>query len=182
MALLSALGGGMLLFVCLWLFQSSQTNADSHGAASELILMFGVSTLLRLMSDAPGAALQTSGKIALDNLLLTTHEIVWGAGTVIALLLFGLPWQRATGGALICAGLILLIGRGLLSHRYGSGLLNQWWRRLSPRVIRRLLIFGAMVVAAQMADYLYAPTDNLLILNLINLGDRFARLHTGRAN
>jgi O-antigen/teichoic acid export membrane protein len=170
MALLSALGGGILLFGCLWLFQSSQTNADSHGAAFELILMFGVSTLVRLMSDAPGAALQTSGRISLDNLLLATHEVIWAAGTGIALVVLHLPWQRAAGGSLICASLILLIARGLLSQRYGSGLLDRWWGRLSPRVIRRLLIFGAMVVVAQMADYLYAPTDNLLILNLINQG------------
>ncbi len=168
MSLLTAVGGGFLLFGFLWLFQSSQTNADSHGVASELVLLLGISTLLRLMSDAPAAALQTSGKIALDNLLLTTHEVIWAAGTAIALLVLHLPWQRATGGALISASLILLITRGLLSHRYGSGLFNQWWRRLNSRLVRRLLVFGTMVVAAQMADYLYAPTDNLLILNLIN--------------
>jgi len=169
MALLTAFGGGILLLGFLWLFQSSQTNADSHGVASELVLMLGVATLLRLISDAPAAALQTSGKISLDNFLLTIHEVIWGAGTAIALLALGLPWQRATGGALICASLALLIARSVLSHRYGSGVFDQWWRRFSPKLVRRLLIFGAMVVAAQMADYLYAPTDNLLILNLINV-------------
>lgn len=168
MALISAFGGGILLLAGLWFFQSSQTNVDSHGVASELVLMLGIATLLRLISDAPAAALQTSGKISLDNLLLTTHEVIWGAGTAIALLVLGLPWQRATGGALICASLFLLIARSILSHRYGSGLFDQWWRRFSPKLVRRLLIFGVMVVAAQMADYLYAPTDNLLILNLIN--------------
>jgi O-antigen/teichoic acid export membrane protein len=168
MALLTALGGGILLVIFLHLFQNSHTNITSHGTASELILLLGISTLLRLLSDAPGAALQTSGKIALDNLLLTTHEIIWAAASIIALLILHLPWQRATGGALVSASLILLITRALFSHQYGSGLFNQWWQRLSPRLIRRLLIFGAMVVAAQMADYLYAPTDNLLILNLIN--------------
>ncbi|HEY1923419.1 MAG TPA: hypothetical protein VGG44_11770 [Tepidisphaeraceae bacterium] len=168
MALLSAIGGGVLLLVCLWFFQSSQTNFDSHGAAAELVLCLGISTLFRLLSDAPGAALQTSGKISLDNLLLTTHELIWAGGTAIAMLAFQLPWQRAAGGSLICASLTLLIARTLLSHYHGSGLLSQWWRRLDPRIIRRLLIFGFMVVIAQMADYLYAPTDNLLILNLIN--------------
>ena len=168
MALLTALGGGILLLGFLFLFQGSQTNANSHGVASELVLMLGVATLLRLISDAPAAALQTSGKISLDNLLLTIHEVIWGVGTALALLVLGLPWQRATGGALICAALVLLIARFVLSHRCGSGLFDEWWRRFSPKLVRRLLIFGAMVVAAQMADYLYAPTDNLLILNLIN--------------
>ncbi len=168
MSLLTAIGGGIFLLGFLWLFQSSQTNVDSRGVASELVLLLGIATLIRLISDAPAAALQTSGKIFLDNLLLTGHEIIWGAGTAISLLNLGLPWQRATGGALICGSLFLLMARGVLSHRYGSGLFDQWWKRFNAKLVRRLLIFGAMVVAAQMADYLYAPTDNLLILNLIN--------------
>jgi len=130
--------------------------------------MVGIATLLRLLSDAPGAALQTSGKIFLDNLLLTSHEVIWGLGTAVDIFLFHLPWQRATGFALVIGSIVLLIGRGIISHRYGSGLFDQWWRRFNAPMVRRLLVFGGMVVAAQMADYLYAPTDNLLIYNLIN--------------
>lgn len=168
MALLTAVGGAIFLLGFLWLFQSTQTNRDSHGVASELVLMVGVATLIRLVSDAPGAALQTSGKIFLDNLLLTSHEVIWGIGTAFNLLVLDLPWQRATGYALMGGSLVLLIARAVVSHHYGSGLFEHWWRRFNARLVRRLLIFGGMVVAAQMADYLYAPTDNLLILNLID--------------
>ncbi len=43
-------------------------------------------------------------------------------------------------------------------------------------LVRRLTVFGAMVVAAQMADYLYAPTSNLLILYL--LGQSYVATYT----
>jgi O-antigen/teichoic acid export membrane protein len=168
MAALTAVGGGIFLFCFTWFFRASQTNMDSRGVAAELVLMVGVATLLRLMSDAAGAALQTSGKIFLDNILLTSHEIIWGAGTAIDIFAFHLHWQRATGFALVAGSLILLIGRGIMSHRYGSGLFEKWWKRFDGPMVRRMLVFGGMVVAAQMADYLYAPTDNLLIWNLIN--------------
>jgi len=168
MALLTAVGGGVFLACFITFFNSSQTNIRSGGVASELVLMVGIATLLRLLSDAPAAALQTSGKIFLDNLLLTSHEVIWGLGTAIDIFLFHLPWQRATGFALVAGSLVLLIARGITSHWHGSGLFEQWWRRFNAPMVRRLLIFGGMVVAAQMADYLYAPTDNLLILNLID--------------
>ena len=168
MALLTALGGALFLACFAWFFRGSQANVQSGGVASELVLMVGIATLLRLMSDAAGAALQTSGKIFLDNLLLTSHEVIWGVGTAIDIFIFHLHWQRATGFALVAGSLVLLVARGIMSHRYGSGLFDHWWRRFQAPMVRRLLIFGGMVVAAQMADYLYAPTDNLLIYNLIN--------------
>jgi O-antigen/teichoic acid export membrane protein len=168
MALLTAIGGTIFLACFVRFFNSSQMNINSHGVASELVLMVGIATLLRLLSDAPAAALQTSGKIFLDNLLLTSHEVIWGLGTAINIFLFHLPWQRATGFALLAGSFILLLARAITSHKYGSGLFDRWWRRFNAPLIRRLLIFGGMVVAAQMADYLYAPTDNLLILNLID--------------
>lgn len=168
MALITVLGGAVVLACFVGPFSSSQTNIHSGGVASELMLMVGIATLLRLLSDAAGAALQTSGKIFLDNILLTAHEVIWGLGTAFDLLVFHLPWQRATGFALLAGSLILLIGRAIMSHRYGSGLFEHWWRRFNASLVRRLLVFGGMVVAAQMADYLYAPTDYILILNLID--------------
>ncbi len=168
MALLTALGGVVCLIGFMAYFRTTHTNLSSGGVASELVLMVGIATLLRLMSDAAGAALQTSGKIFLDNVLLTTHELIWGLGTAFNLFVLHLPWQRATGFALLLGSLVLLIARAIASHRFGSGLFDHWWKRFQAPMVRRLLFFGGMVVAAQMADYLYAPTDNLLILNLID--------------
>jgi O-antigen/teichoic acid export membrane protein len=168
MALLTALAGAIFLACFTWVFRRSQTNVNSGGAMAELVLMVGVATLVRLMSDAAGAALQTSGKIFLDNMLLTTHEAIWGVGTAVNLLVFHLRWQRATGLALVAGAVVLLVARGIMSHRHGSGLFARWWRRFDPKMVRRLLIFGGTVVAAQMADYLYAPANYLLILYLID--------------
>jgi O-antigen/teichoic acid export membrane protein len=176
MALLTALCGAVCLALFGYFFRGTKFNAASEGAALELIMMVGAATLLRLMSDAAGAALQTSGKIFLDNLLLTTHEIIWSLGTILNLFAFHLPWQRSAGIAIICASAILLISRAVFSHIHGSGLFERWWQRLNLRLIRRLLVFGSMVVAAQMADYLYAPTSNLLILYL--LGQSYVAIYT----
>src|SRR5208282_4227692 len=78
-----------------------------------------------------------------------------------------LPWQRATGFALVAGSLLLLVMRSVFSHRYGSGVFDHWWKRVQGRLVRRLLVFGGMVVLAQMADYLYAPMNNILIAKLI---------------
>ncbi|MDP9172427.1 MAG: MATE family efflux transporter [Planctomycetota bacterium] len=168
MAVLTAVGGGAFLGLFLFFFRNTQTNRGSHGVALELVLMVGLATLLRMMSDAPGAVLQTCGRIFLDNVLLTIHEAIWGVGTVINLYVFHLRWQRATGFALLTGSVVLLIARSLASHSTVKDLFKAWWTRVDPRMVRRLLIFGGMVVAAQMADYLYAPTDYLIILNLID--------------
>jgi hypothetical protein len=154
MALLTALGGGVLLGIFIYFFRSSETNRETAGVAAELVTMVGLATLLRLMSDAAGAALQTSGKIFLDNVLLTTHEIIWAVGTVIDLFALHLPWQRATGYALLAGSLVLLVLRGVFSHLHGSGLFARWWTRFDATMVGKLLVFGGMVVAAQMADYL----------------------------
>jgi len=167
MAILTALGGLVFLAIFMSFFRVTKTNADSGGVAFELVLMVGLATLIRLISDAPGAALQTTGKIFVDNLLLSTHELVWGVGTAFDLYVLHLPWQRATGFALMAGSLLLLALRSIFAHHTGSGMFERWWTRIHGPTLRRLLIFGGMVVAAQMADYLYAPTDNFLIWKLI---------------
>jgi len=88
-------------------------------------------------------------------------------GTWIDISVFHLPWQRATGFALVAGSLLVLIFRSVFSHWYGSGVFDHWWTRVNANLAARLLAFGGMVVAAQMADYLYAPTNNILITRLI---------------
>jgi O-antigen/teichoic acid export membrane protein len=136
--------------------------------AFDLILYVGLATICRMMSDAPGAALQTSHRIFDDNILLTCAEWIWAIGTVIGLWGFHLPWQAATGISLFCGSALLLIGRSILSHKFGSGVFDHWWKRVSGSTLRHLLFYGFMVVAAQMADYLYAPTNYILIAKLIS--------------
>jgi O-antigen/teichoic acid export membrane protein len=167
MAMLTSLSGAVFLVLFLSSFRHSHTNMESGGVAVELMFLVGIGTLLRMASDAPGATLQTCGRIFIDNLLLTSHEIVWMAGTALGILVWHLPWQRATGFALVAGSLGVLAFRSIFSHYYESGVFNQWWKRVKWNLSLRLLGFGGMVVAAQMADYLYAPTNNILITRLI---------------
>ena len=167
MAMLTSLCGAIFLVIFLASFRSSHTNVESGGVAVELMFLVGMGTLFRMASDAPGAALQTCGKIFVDNLLLTLHEVVWTAGTAFDIRVLHLPWQRATGFALVAGSILLLTLRSVFSHRYGSGVFERWWTRVKANLAWRLLTFGGMVVAAQMADYLYAPTNNILITRLI---------------
>jgi O-antigen/teichoic acid export membrane protein len=112
--------------------------------------------------------MQTSGQIFIDNILLTLAECIWGIGTAINLYVFHIPWQRATGSAILTGAIVLLISRTIISHSHGSGVFDHWWRKVNGPLLRKLMIFGLMVVAAQAADYLYAPTDQLLIAKLID--------------
>jgi O-antigen/teichoic acid export membrane protein len=135
-----------------------------------LVLGMGVGTVLRLMSDAAGAVLQADGEIARDNLLLVLAEALWvvsaGAATWMTLRhdanvlnLIGIGY--AVSG---CALLLMRIGRA-------SAIVGQLfpdWRLVTARALRFLVGFGSMVTVAQLADFLYAPTDFILINRLID--------------
>jgi O-antigen/teichoic acid export membrane protein len=181
MAVLTAIGGGIFLAILLPALRvlvphMQHAPTDARGLASmyEFMLFVGVATLLKMVSDAPAAVLQTRDRIYLDNILQSIHEIIWAAGTAIGIHMIGLPWQRATGFALITGAGILLLLRAIFSHRYGSGIFEKWWQKVDMKVVRQLLVFGAMVVAAQMADFLYSPTNNLIIGYTIDLNDAVA--------
>jgi O-antigen/teichoic acid export membrane protein len=169
LGLLTAMGGLLLIALFVPYLRNTQANIANHGVALELIVMVGISTLIRMVSDAPGAALQTCGKIFIDNVMLTVAELIWGIGTAFNLYVLHLPWQRATGSALLIDAVVLLVWRTIVSHQYGSGVFDHWWKKVNTELLRKLMFFGLMVVAAQAADYLYAPTDQLLIAKLIDL-------------
>src|SRR3954451_18517249 len=140
------------------------------GIASPIVLVMGMGlgTVLRLMSDAPGAVLQAEGEIATDNLFLALAEGLWvvsaGAATWMTLRhdanvlnLVGIGY--AVSG---CALLIMRVGRASTV----VGQLLPDWRLVPPRSLQFLIGFGSMVTVAQLADFLYAPTDFILINRL----------------
>ncbi len=155
--------------LCVWQFGFPLHHPPDEitRTGRELIVFVGIATILRMLSDAPGAALQTSQRIFADNCFLASAELTWAIVTVAGLLLH-LPWQRDTGAGLILGAMVLLAGRSILSHRHGSGIFDHWWEFIDRSILRKLFIYGLLVVAAQVADYLYAPTDYILIANLIN--------------
>jgi O-antigen/teichoic acid export membrane protein len=140
----------------------------------QVVLWIGVGTMLRLFSDTGGAVLQTRGRIATDNRLLAASEIGWvvlmcawmGASHFIHL-------PGALVGAAFCYG---IAGAGLLGLRgAAAGSLDPPMKPLAARVnwnvMWRLVELGSLVLVAQLADYLYAPTDFILINHFLTPGE-----------
>ncbi len=141
------------------------------------VLWIGLGTVLRLMSDAPGALLQANGLIAKDNWRLVEAEAAWIVLSVFAI--FGWADNVNLGDDLeqvsFCfaiSGLILFLRRARYAQKL-TGLLLPSWRLVDTATIKRLLAFGSLVLFAQLADYLYAPTDYILI-NLLLGWERVA--------
>ena len=117
------------------------------------------------MSDAPGAVLQSHNRIARDNLTIVFTEFIW--------VLFCLPiaWHRSDplwliGFAYAIAGFSLLQLRDFFASSITRMHIPRW-RLIDEAILKRLLAFGSLVLFAQLADYLYAPTDYILINRLL---------------
>jgi O-antigen/teichoic acid export membrane protein len=108
--------------------------------------------------------LQTTGRIATDNLVQAGAEIVWAIGA-IAGLGFGCRWDWSVGCAYLAASGLLLAARLILVRRSIPASAGRV--AIDLAFTSRLLGFGLLVVAAQLADYLYAPTDLILIDRLL---------------
>jgi O-antigen/teichoic acid export membrane protein len=129
-----------------------------------LVIAMGVGTMLRLMSDAPGALLQARGLIARDNMLIAMAEGLW---VLLSLTVMSAADRRLsplwTVGMYYAASGAALLAARTFAAREIAGILLPQWRSIDGAVIRRLLAFGSLVLFAQLADYLYAPTDYVLI-------------------
>ena len=130
--------------------------------ASLLAFTTAAGILVRIISDVPGAALQARGRISLDNLLLLIADLLWAAGS--AIFVIGHRFLPGVGIALLTGNLVLLSLRFMFA-RTGAAVFRKSLFRLE--IALDLLGFGSMVVLAQLADYLYAPTDNILINRLL---------------
>jgi O-antigen/teichoic acid export membrane protein len=134
-----------------------------------LVFSLGIGIILRLISDAPAAVLQTAGAIALDNLLVILSEVAWVAGTLVA---YGASNSNdfilaSTSASYAASGLMLLLARVVCAGR----LLPFNWPELGlldRTIMRTLLGTGSLVALAQFADFLYAPVDYILINRLIS--------------
>lgn len=134
----------------------------ANGDLTSLALLMGLGMVLRIAGDAAGAVLQVRGKIALDNLLLAAAEWTWiilVAADSASLNLLALWWAVAAA--------MLLAARFLLAHQsMGRGALSA--ANIRAEMVGGLLSFGLLVALAQAADFLYAPTDNILINRFIS--------------
>jgi O-antigen/teichoic acid export membrane protein len=138
-----------------------------RSSALPLAIGLGIGTILRLASDGSGAVLQVRGRITLDNLFLAEAEFFWAALAVLAVQHGGRSALGDVGSTYALAGFALLIARYLAAHRVAGGL-GAIRGVLDSAIMRRLLALGLLITIAQLADFLYAPTDYILINLLID--------------
>lgn len=156
------LGIALLLAYAVW-FQHGHSAVPnvSPSQLRVLLVTMGIGTILRLASDPASALLQIRGHLALDNAFLAAAELIW---IVLALLGSATPGQVGLDFAL--ASLLLLIARSGWGYRL-SGVALPGFDQIQPAILRGLLAFGVVVTLAQVADFLYAPTDYILIDRLL---------------
>jgi O-antigen/teichoic acid export membrane protein len=143
--------------------------AAVRSEALPLAIGLAIGTVLRLASDGAGAVLQVRGRIATDNLLLAEAEIFWAALCVLAIRHSGHSALHAVGTTYALAGFGLLAARYLAADAaVGKGILRAPRQALDAAIMRRLLGLGLLITIAQLADFLYAPTDYILINLLID--------------
>lgn len=175
LAIAIAAGIAGLLLISFFPFERLMNVPVQVGTAGGLIFFMGIGIVLRLVSEAPAAVLQTNGLIARDNLYLVLSEVIW-----VLLTLPGLFSQKdgidpadsvlvGTGMSYAASGVVLLLARAGEARRIVSLYLPD------PRAIRwsemrRIASLGVTIAAAQLADFLYAPTDYILINRFISPG------------
>ncbi len=124
------------------------------------VFFLGAGLIARLASDVPGAVLQTTGRITKDNQLLLTAELLWIAFTALLVKVFYL-----CSPAIMAATVFFLSSAALFIARawYAESITGKRLFALDRAILRPIIRYGGLITLAQLADYLYAPTDYILI-------------------
>lgn len=168
----AALLGLVITAIYAGLFNTIYRVPGGLQAVMPLVVIFiGGGLLIRLAGDAPGGVLQVRQRISLDNVLLACGDLIW---VVLAAAIVFVPNAAPPAKlalialASVIASVVVLHGRSKAAWRE-AGRPN--WRQFDRAAARALLAYGLLVVAAQLADYLYAPTDYILIDRLLTPAD-----------
>jgi O-antigen/teichoic acid export membrane protein len=173
-ALLTALAGALVTLAFASRADTLYRISSSIDPDNVALLMIGLGSgfVFRWWSEPAAALLQARGAITTDNCLLAGSEALW------VLLIVGLDHQsllRGQGQILRSVGLAYGISGGLLvcvRNFYAGAVTGVAARlRLVPALFRPLLVTGLLITLAQLADYLYAPTDFILINRLLAAHD-----------
>jgi O-antigen/teichoic acid export membrane protein len=133
--------------------------------AMALAITFGLSIVLRLASEPSGAMLQVRGRISLDNVILAVAELNWVIAAGVLLPVSGR--LGSVGWAALLSGAFLYSARS----RLAAGVTPRTPARVDWRAARMLLGFGLLVTLSQLADFLYAPVDQILINRFLDPRD-----------
>lgn len=167
-ALWAGLASAMLLGAYAWNFERlHEVRYSLRGNDLRLfVILMGLGTIFRLVSEAPAAVLQVRDRITTDNAYQCLAEIVWVAG-VVATLLTGWTAMRDIGLSFVASGATLLILR-LATATQLTQLDVFQLPRPAPGLTRALLAAGGIIVLGQLANYLYAPAAMILINRLLH--------------
>jgi len=161
-AAISALVGVILIGLYAALFSKlHNVPLILQRTAMMAVTFIGFGLLLRLISEAPGAILQTRGRIARDNRFVVEGELAWIA---MAFLLVMSNFLQAKP-LLYASQAYLLSSLWLLVRRANEvyAIVGTPSFRLDGEILGSIFRIGGLVTLAQLADYLYAPTDYILI-------------------
>ncbi|CAN5586073.1 hypothetical protein BH10PLA1_BH10PLA1_16070 [soil metagenome] len=164
--LIGVFGFVAVIFYAAFFPQIHHLSGPVPGTTDQVVSMLGFGIVMRLVSDSCGAVLQTEGYIFVDNLLLAAADLFW----VVAALLVSDHFVLMTDTAATLftwSSALLLVLRGMVTHKLVG--LRVRTSCLDFAVIGSLLSFGLFATFAQLADFLYAPTDFLLINHLLRL-------------
>jgi O-antigen/teichoic acid export membrane protein len=128
--------------------------------ASNGLIFFTAGMALRAFSDPLGALLQSRSRIAIDNSVVVLGELSWVVGVFVELHYFGRTLTvESIGTWFLTSQMVVLMGRGIAA----AMLAPSPSRSVSFRGIR--LAFGtiAVVYVGSLADYMYAPFNQLFL-------------------
>ncbi|HEX8324586.1 MAG TPA: MATE family efflux transporter [Tepidisphaeraceae bacterium] len=121
-----------------------------------VFLMIGVGTLLRTWSEWFASALLAAGRIATDSVLQTLAEVAFVALAVM-------PWADAPA-ANAAYGFALASSLLFAARALASGFVRRpQWSAFDRRLMYPIALLGGGVVLGQLADWLYAPLNQILI-------------------
>ncbi|HTL29876.1 MAG TPA: lipopolysaccharide biosynthesis protein [Tepidisphaeraceae bacterium] len=130
------------------------------------VYLFGIGVAVRLWSDVAGATLQTHHRITLDNLLVASADVLWVVLSWILLERSGQIEVAGVGLAYLIAAIALFVARLIIA---GATIgLTRIHSQFALSIVMELFVFGGGVTIAQLADYLYAPIDFVLINRLLD--------------
>ena len=168
-AVMSAMAGTVLAYYCathLNLVFRIPTSVNPEDVFV-LTTAMAAGAILRWLSDPAGALLQAQNRIMLDNWILAFVEVSWVLLTMAFLLsgsndIFAVPLMGVSVAFLVASGMQLA-----LRSYMGEPKLPASVFAVSGIFFRPLLTTGLLITLAQLADYLYSPTDYLLINHLL---------------
>ncbi len=171
---------GMLIALCTIILGAAATAGFAHFSnhlyriprwinredTKLLIEFLGFGLMLRWFSDPAGALIQTRGKIWIDNLMQVVAEFAWVIFSFYFSAISTIPDEplRLIGVAFCLSTALLLIMRGIAARKITRVSASEG---INWQLMRPLITTGLLITVAQLADYLYSPTDYLLINHLL---------------